>query len=154
MVQQQGEQWIQTMLVAGLTALLSESTHRMVQDKAEQGPHTLLQKGFAALPEGQVSPDLQTQMERTLQAILRESLDAVFAQEMQDVIAQQGQDAVRHSMHRDFGAAWTSLEHTVRAMVEALVTVLRRQWQRVLRLLLKVVLSALEGSLSRGDETA
>jgi hypothetical protein len=37
-------------------------------------------------------------------------------------------------------------------MVEALVGVLRRQWQRVLRLLLKIVLTALESSLAKADE--
>jgi hypothetical protein len=38
-------------------------------------------------------------------------------------------------------------------MAEALVAVLRSQWQRVLRLLLKVGLTALESTLSSSDES-
>ena len=43
-------QWLQSLLVAGLGALLAETTHATVQQRAEQGLHTLLQKAFEAAP--------------------------------------------------------------------------------------------------------
>lgn len=149
LMEQQGEQWLQALLVAGLAALLAETTRGAIQQRAEQGLHTLLQKAFEPLPHGASSQELQAQTERTLQAILRDSLEAVFAQAMQPKTQQQGEQAIRESLHGDFGAALKSIEDTLKAILEALVAVLREQWQRVLRLLVRALLVVLENSLEK-----
>ena len=150
-VERHGEQWLQSVLVAGLTALLTESTHAAIQQRAEHGLHTLLQKLFEAVPDGVSNQEMLDKTERTLQAILRESLDAIFAGGMRTTVQQGGQQAIQESLHGNFGGALRRVEDTLKAMVEALLAVLRRQWQNVLRLLLALVLLALESSLAQSS---
>jgi hypothetical protein len=151
-VEHQGERFLQSLLVAGTTALLAESTRVAAQQRAEQGLHGLLQKMFEGLPDQVSSQDLQAQTERTLQAILRESLDAVFAEGMRLTLQQQGGQAMKVSLDGDFGALLKKTEDTLKAIADALVAVLRRHWQPVLRLLLLIVLSALESSLEHSGK--
>ncbi len=150
-VERQGGQWIQTLLVAGLTALLTEKTHVAIQQRAEHGLHTLLQKLFEAAPDGVSNQEMQNKTERTLQMILRQSLDAIFAEGMRTKVQEGGQQAIRESFHGDFGGALNRVEDTLKAMIEALLAVLRQQWQNVLRLLLALVLLALESSLAQSS---
>lgn len=150
-VEHQGKQWLQSLLVAGLAALLAESTHAAVQQRAEHGLHTLLQKLFEAAPEGVTNQEMQIKTERTLQMILRESLDAVFVGGMRATVQQGGQLAIQDSLQGNFGSALGRVEDTLKAMAEALIEVLRRQWQNVLRLLLALVLLALESSLAQSS---
>lgn len=148
-MEHQAEQWLQSLLVAALGALLAESTRSAIQQRADQGLHILLQKTFEALPQSSNSKELQAQTERTLQSILRDSLEAVFTQARLPATQQQGEQALRESLHGNFAAALKSIEDTVKALFEALVAVLREQWQRVLRLLLRALLVVLEGSLEK-----
>ena len=151
LVEEQGEQWLRSTLVAGLDALLSEAAHSRVQERAEHGLHMLLQKAFDALPEGAKNEELRTQTERTMQAILREALEAVFAEAIRTDVRQHTELAVRSLTHREGGAALQHAQQTLQVLVQEFITVLRRQWQRILRLLLKLILTALEGSLSSTD---
>lgn len=148
-VERQTELWLQSMLVAGLTALLAESAHAAVRQRAEQGLHTLLLKTFERLPDGVKSQELQAHTETTLQAILAETLDVIFTESMRATMQHQGEQVIHESAHGHVGAAVKSLGDALNALLEALIAALRRQWQRVLRLLLKVVLLALETSLER-----
>lgn len=149
--ERQGEQWLQSLLVAGLTALLTESTHAAIQQRAEHGLHTLLQKLFESVPDGASNQEMQVKTERTLQTILRESLGAIFTEGIRTTVQQGGQQAIQESLHGDFGSALRQLEDTLKAMAEALIAVLRRQWPNVLRLLLALVLLALESSLAQSS---
>lgn len=149
LAEQQGEQWIESLLIAGLAALLAEPTRVAIQQRAEQGLHTLLQKAFEPLPHSASSQNLQAQTERTFQAILQAALAAVFAEAMQPQVQQQGQQAIRESLHGDFSAALKTVEDTVKAILEAIATALRQQWQLVLRLVLIAILVALESSLEK-----
>ncbi len=148
-VERQTELWLQSLLVAGLTALLVESAHAAVRQRAEQGLHTLLLKTFERLPAGAKSQELQTHTETTLQAILAETLVVIFTESMRAAMQRQGEQAIHESVHGHVGAAVKSLEVALEALLVTLMAVLRRQWQRVLRLLLKVVLLAIETSLER-----
>jgi hypothetical protein len=87
-VEHQGAQWLQSLLAAGLGALLAETTHAAVQQQAEQGLHRLLQKLFETAPAGIANPDMQGKIERTLQLVLRESLEAVFAEGVRSAVQQ------------------------------------------------------------------
>lgn len=147
-VERQAEEWIVSALLAALSALLAESTHGAVQRRAEGTLHNLLQKSFDALPEGAVSKDLQSQTERTLQAVLRETVDALFAEGARSALEEHGAEASRNLVHRDFGGALQEIQHVLHALVQEFVSVLRRQWQRILRLLLRLVLTALQDSLA------
>ena len=151
LVEEQGEQWLRSTLVAGLDALLSEAAHSAVQQRAEHGLQVLLQKAYDALPEGAKNEELRIQTERTMQAILRESLDAVFAEAVRADVREHSELAVRSLTHREGGAALQHAQQTLHVLVQEFVAVLRRQWQRILRLLLKLILTALEGSLSSTD---
>jgi hypothetical protein len=148
LAEQQGQQWLEALLIAGLAALLAESTRNAIEQRAEQGLHTLLQKAFEPLPKNATSQELQAQAERTLQAILQAALVAVFTQALLPR-TQEGEQAIRKSLHGDFAAGRSALQDIVKAIFEAIVTALRQQWQRVLRLLLGVLLLALEGSLEK-----
>ena len=151
-VERHGEQWIQSLLITGLTALLTESSHATIQQRAEHGLHTLLQKLFEAVPDGMSNQEMLAKTEQTLQAILREALNAVFAEGVRTAVQQNGQEAIRDSLHGDFREALTSIEDTLKAMADALIAVLRRQWPSVLRLLLALVLLALASSLAQSDK--
>lgn len=150
-VEHQGAQWLQSLLVAGLGALLTESTHGAIQQRAEQGLHALLQKLFDAAPDSVTSPEMQAKTERTLQTILRESLDTIFAAGMRSTVQQGGQQAIQESLHGEFGSALRRVQDTLKAMAEALLTVLRRHWQSVLRLVLALALLALENSMAQSN---
>lgn len=151
-VEHQGEQWLQSLLVAGVGALLSESTCAAVQQRAEQGLHTVLQKVFDAAPDSVMTPEMQAKTERTLQLILRESLDAVFAEGVRTTLQQGGQQTVQQSLHGDFRGASRKVEDTLRVMVDALMTVLRRHQQTIVRLLLALALLALANSLAQPEK--
>ncbi len=151
-VERHGEQWIQSLLVTGLTALLTETSHAAIQQRAEHGLHSLLQKLFEAVPDGMSNQEMQAKTEQTLQAILREALNAVFAEGVRTAVQQNGQEAFRESLHGDFREALKSIEDTLKAMADALIAVLRRQWPSVLRLLLALVLLALASSLAQSDK--
>lgn len=145
--ERKGEDWIISVLISALNALLAESTHAAVQRRAEQGLHTVLQKTFDALPEGAANKDLQTQTERTLQAILRETIDAMFTEAARAALEEHGTEAGRSLVHRDFGGVVQQIQHALRVLLREFVEVLRRQWQRILRLLLRLILTALQDSL-------
>jgi hypothetical protein len=148
LVEEQGEQWLRSTLVAGLDALLSEAAHSAVQQRAERGLHVLLQKAFEALPEGARNEELRVQTERTMQSILREALEGVFAEAVRVDVRQHSELAVRSLTHREGRAALQHAQQTLQVLAQEFVAVLQRQWQRILRLLLKLILTALEGSLS------
>lgn len=152
----QGEHWLQWLLVAGLTAgltaLLTESSHAALQRRADQGLHTLLEKMSAALPDGVINQEMRGKTERTLQTILRESLDAVFAEATRAALQQGGLAAIRGSLNGDSGGALRSVEETLRAMADAIMAVLRRHQQTVIRLLIALALLALASSLGQSDD--
>jgi hypothetical protein len=150
--EQQAAHGLQSILVAGLAALLSESTRAAVQQRGEQGLHTLLEKLFAAVPSSITNQEMREKTERTLQLILRESLDAVFAEGVRRSVQQGGQQTIEQSLHRDFGGALHNVEDTLKVMLAALLSVLRRHQQTLLRLLLALVLLALENSLLEPDK--
>jgi hypothetical protein len=152
-VEYHGAQWLQSLLVAGLGALLTESTHTAVQQRAELSLHTLLQKLFDAAPDGIANQEMQGKIERTLQLILRESLDAVFAEGLRTTLQQGGQQTIEQSLHGDFAGALGKVEDTLRIIMEALIAVLRRHQQTIVRLLLALALLALENSLLEPEKS-
>lgn len=154
LAEQQGERWLQSMVAAGLTSLLAESSKTAAQQRAEQELHALLTKGFEALPDGTLSTELQGQIERTLQGILRDTIEALFSEDVRTNLVEKSSEAVGAAVHRDFEAASDSLKSAAIIVVEELVRVLRRQWQRVLRLIFKAVLAALESSVGDDDDNA
>lgn len=149
---QQGEQWLQAWLATGLAALLAESSRAIVQQRAQQGLHLLLEKLFAAAPDGTSDQEIRAKTEQALQAMLRDTLGAVFAEAMRATLLREGQAAIQSAVHGDVGALLRAVEDTLKAMAEALVTALRGQRQRAIRLALALVLLALEGSLLQSDD--
>lgn len=113
--------------------------------------HTLLTKGFTAAPDSTLSRELQGQIERTSQAILRDTIEALFSEDVRTSIVQESAEAVGAAVHGDFGAATTDLRSAAMTVVDELVRVLRRPWQRLLRLVFKAVLAALENSITDDD---
>lgn len=146
-VEHLGTQWLQSILVAGLGALLAESTHATVRQHAEEGLHNLLQKVFDAVPNGTASKKMQDKTERTLQGILRDAIDAVFAEHVRASVQQGGRETIEKSLHGDLGGTLQKLRETLQVMAAALLEVLRRHQQTILRLLLAFALLALESSL-------
>jgi hypothetical protein len=132
--------------------LLAESTRAAIQKPAECVLHALLQNVFQAVPGGASNQEILAKTEATLQAMLREVLDVAFSQAMRDTLLQKGQQAIRETIHGDFRAALKMVEDTLKAMADALVAVLRREVQRVLRLVLTLVLLALTSSLEQSDK--
>ncbi len=145
-------QWLQSMLVAGLGALLAESMHATIQQRAEQGFHTLLQKAFDAAPADFANQEMREKVERTLQPILREALDAVFAEGVRASVQQGGQQTLQQALHGDFGGALRNVEEMPQVMLTALITVLRRHQQTILRLLLALVLLEVGSSLEHSEK--
>lgn len=150
LTEQQREQWLQAWLATGLTVLLTESTRAAIQQRAEHALHTLLQKLFEAVPGG--NQEIVGKTEATLLTILREALDAIFSQAIRDTLLHEGQQTIRESLHGDLGAALKMVEDILRAMAEALVAVLRRESQHVLRLVLALALLALASSLEQSGK--
>lgn len=145
-------QWLQSLLVAGLGALLAGATHEAIHQRAEQGLHTLLQKAFEAAPAAFANQEMLEKTERTLQLILREALEAVFAEGVRASLQQGGQQTIQQSLHGDFGGAVRKGEETLQVMVAALITVLRRHQQTILRLLLALALLAVASSLEQSAD--
>jgi hypothetical protein len=144
-------QWLQSLLVAGLSALLAESAHTTVQQRAEQGLHILLQKAFEAAPADFANQEMREKTERTLQLILREALDAVFSEGVRASVQRGGQQTIQQSLRGDFGGALSKVEETLQAMMAALIAVLRRHQPTILRLLLALALLGVASSLEHGE---
>ncbi|HEY7782921.1 MAG TPA: hypothetical protein VIC85_22200 [Ktedonobacterales bacterium] len=146
-VEQQGAQWIQSVLVGALTAVLAESSRAVIQRRAEQGLHALLTKAFDALPEGTGSEKARYQSEHTLQAILRDSLDVIFADPLRATMLAKGERALHDSLHGDLSGAAHEARDTAGEVVDALGEVLRHQRQRIIRLLFTLALLVLASSV-------
>jgi hypothetical protein len=151
-LEQHAAQWLVSMLMAGISAMFAESARAAAQERAEQGLGALLQRTFDPLPESPTKRELQLQVERTLQSILQEVFDAIFADRVRAELQSHGEQATRALVHRDFDAAVKRLRQGLELVLQEIASVLRRQWQRVLRLLLKVILTALEDSLSATEK--
>lgn len=147
-VERQGEEWATSLLVAALTALLTESSRRFIEQRAESGLQALTQKLFEAAPQGVTTPDMPAKVEAALMAIVRDTLDALFAEGMRASVQHGGQVAIQQSFHGDFGAAVNGVEEIAKRMGETLVTALRQQWPTVLRLALALALLALDSALT------
>lgn len=154
-IERLGEQWLQWLLTAGLTAglsaLLTDSTHAAIQRRADDGLHAIVEKMFEALPDGANNRGIRDKTERTLQAILHEALDAVFGVATRAALQQGGTEAIRGALHGDSGGALSSVEPTLRAMAEALMAVLRRHQQTIFRLGIAIALLAVASSLGQSD---
>jgi hypothetical protein len=144
-------QWLQSMLVAGLGALLAESTHAAIQQRAEQGLHALLQKAFEAAPANFANQEMQEKTESTLQLILREALDAVFAEGVRSSVLQEGQQTIQQSLRGDFSGALKTVEEIPQVLMAALIAALRRHQQTILRLLLALALLAVASALEHSE---
>jgi hypothetical protein len=140
------------MLVAGLGALLAESTHATVQQRAEQGFHTLLQKAFEAAPPDFANQEMREKVERTLQIILREAIDAVYSEGVRSSVQQEGQQTIQQALHGDFSGALRKVEEMPQVLLAALIAVLRRHQQTLLRLLLALVLLEVGSSLEHSEQ--
>lgn len=145
-------QWLQSLLAAGLGALLAESTHTTIQQRAEQDLHTLLQKAFEAAPVDFANQELREKVERTLQLILREALDAVFTEGVRASVQQGGQHTLQQALRGDFGGALKTVEKMPQVMLAALIAVLRRHQQTILRMLLALVLFEVGSALGNSEQ--
>ncbi len=148
-VEQTGTQVLQSLLVAGLGALLSETTHAAAQQRAEQGLHMLVEKLFTAAPTAAVSDEMKRKTEGTLQLILRDALAAVFAERTRATVQQDGLQTIQHSLHGDVGGALKQMQAMLRALAEALIAALRRHLQTLARLAMALVLLVFEQSLEQ-----
>ncbi len=151
-VERSSAQWLQSLLVAGLGALLAEPAHAAVQQRAEQGLHTLLQKAFEAAPADFANQEMQEKTESTLQLILREALDAVFAEGVRASVQQGGQQTIQQSLRGDFSGALKTVEEMPQVLMAALIAALRRHQQTIIRLLLALALLAVASSLEQSKK--
>ena len=151
--ERQGEEWASALLVAALTALLTESTRRFIEQRAASGLHTLTQKLFEAAPAGVTTQDMPLKVETALQGILRDVLDALFAEDMRGVVRQGGQTAIQQTFRGDLGAAVGEVVDIVKRLADALLNVLRKEWPTLLRLALALALLALESSLMQSERS-
>jgi hypothetical protein len=148
-VERDGKVWLEAMLVAGLTMLLSDSTRGVIEQRAEQGIHTLTQKAFEVAPSGANNQEMQTKTEYALQTLLHGSLDAIFAQGMRAALQSSGQAAIQGSLSGDFNAALSAVVDVLKAIAQALITVIREQWQMLLRLALAITALAIANALEQ-----
>jgi hypothetical protein len=143
--------WMQSMIVAGLTAALSEASRGAIQGAAEKGLDAVLERTFDALPESANTGELRTQTQRTLHTILDDVFDAVYAEDIRKELQAHGQKTAQSLIRRDLDGALEAVKSALQTVGEEIVSVLRRQWQKVLRLLLKLIMTALDSALP-GDE--
>jgi len=147
LAERQAEAWLQAVLVSGLDAILAEPMRARAQQRAEDGLRAALNKAFEPLPKNATIRELREQTERTLSAILREVLDTVYAPQVRSDLEQRGKSISRDLSHGEFKGGLQQGEDALRMLVEALIPVIRRQWQRLLRLLLRMILIALQDTL-------
>lgn len=143
-VEQQAENLLQSALTGAISALLAESTRAAVERGAEQGIRLALEKTATALGDNSTVREIRTQTESTLLAIVRDALDAVYAESLRANMQQHAEGASRELLHGNVGGALGEVGDVLQAMLREIVVVLRRQWHRLLRLLLKVILAALD----------
>jgi hypothetical protein len=146
------EDWLHSMLMAGLAAGFSEAARAGIEKAAEERLGALLRRIFASMPDSSMKRELQPQAERTLHAILHEVLDAIFADDVRNEVQSSTERATRAMVHRDFGQARAEVQGALEVVVQKIISVQRRQWQRVLRLLFKIILAMLEDSLSSSEQ--
>jgi hypothetical protein len=113
----------------------------------------LLQKAFEAAPPDFANQEIQKKAERTLQLILREALDAVFAEGVRTSVQEGSKQTIQQSLRGDFGGALRKVEEMPKVMIAALVMVLRRHQQTILRLFLALLLLAVDYSLEQSEKT-
>jgi hypothetical protein len=139
-------------LIAGLGALLAESTHSTVQQRAEQELHSLLQKAFEAAPPDFANQDLLDKIEGALRPILRDVLDTLFSEGVRVSLVQGGEQSIDQALHGNLGSALSKVEEAPQVLITTLGTVLRRHQRTILRLLLVLSLLAVGYSLSQSEK--
>ena len=112
----------------------------------------MLQKAFEAAPPSFANQEMREKIERTLQLILREALDAVFTEGVRASVQQGGQQTLQQALRGDFGGALKKVEETPQVMITALIAVLRRHQQTILRLFLALLLLEVGSSLEHTEK--
>src|SRR5436305_14355205 len=93
--------------------------------------------------------ELRTQTETTLVAILQETLDAVYAEEFQAKAREHAEGASHELIHLNAGGALAHVTDVLQMVMQEVLEVLRSQWHRLLRVLLNVIMTALEDAPGR-----
>lgn len=145
-------QLLKAPLIAGLGALLAESTHATVQQRAEQELHSLLQRAFEAAPPDFANQDLLGKIEGALRPILRDVLDALFSEGVRVSLERGGEQSIDQALHGNLGSALSKVEEAPQVLITTLGTVLRRHQRTILRLLLALSLLAVGYSLAQSEK--
>jgi HEPN domain-containing protein len=144
----QGQEWLQSLLTAGLALVFSDSVRAKVEEEAARGLHALLQETFDALPDGPDTGESRREAQRALQDTLNNTLESLFAGDIRAELQRSGERAIASLAHGEFEAAANGAGQAVEALVLGVLRELDGHWHQVLRLLLKVILKALQEALS------
>jgi hypothetical protein len=153
LVEQQAEHLLQSLMVAGVAVVLSEATRDAIERGAEQGIQQGLKKTTAPLGNKASVREFRAQAETALIAILHETLDAIYAEEFQAKVREHAESTGRDIAHRNISGAIQHLREVLQMVLQEVMTVLRTQWHRLLRLLLNVLLASLDDTPARAERT-
>jgi hypothetical protein len=139
LVEQQGAQWLHT--------FFSESVRTTLQQQTEQKLRLSLQTGLEAILGDSARHELQQEAEQTLQPLLQEAFDAIFVGPVRADMQWHGERVIQALLYGDFEAAGQHAEQAFQSSLHATLAVLQHHLEKIVPLLLKVFLKAVQQAL-------
>lgn len=143
-----GSEWLQSGLNGILDALFSEEIQATVRQQAEEGLETLVAETFNEFPDSDKKVEAQEKTETELEALLQETLDQIFSESLRNDLQRYGDEAMVAVLSGDFETARTDGARAVETLFDHTVSALQGHWGRVLRLLLDVSITLIQGILA------
>lgn len=143
-VKQRGEQHVQSLLNMALDALFSPQIRTLTQHQIEDVVRGLLEETFEAIPTTDPSGETEQKAIGELDLALREALDSIFDGAVRAQLQQHSERGTEALMRGDVATATHHAEEAVEAFFTAILEALGRHWTSVLRLLIGLIIGAIE----------
>jgi uncharacterized membrane-anchored protein YjiN (DUF445 family) len=150
-LKQVGQEAILSLLDGALDALFSDDVRARVEHEAAQGLQELLDAVVEAVPETGSGKQFAKELERTsgqLHALLKETLDTLFTGSVRAEFRQHLDEAAQALLQGDVSAAKLHCERALKTFLGTILHVLQSHWAQVLRVLLRVVVKALQEAIA------
>jgi len=149
-LEQQGEQWLQSRLDDGFDVVFSGWVRAAAQQDVERILQVVPRVAIELVPDRATREDLRSEAKQTVETLVANAFDRLFSDEVRDDLKARGHQAIHDLFHPNLKSVIHQLQELLLSLLEGLLAVLRECWEQVLQLLLKVVIALVQSRLASG----
>lgn len=147
-LREQAEQPLRSLVPDALDTIFSDSVRARFQREAEELLQELLDIALELIPDEEDRRALRRQVRQTLAELLDDTLDRIFSGAMRADIESHAERAIDAVVDGEGDEAIQQGKLALLALFDDLSAVLQEHWGQVLRLLLRVVATALQQAIT------